>query len=103
MWSKICPDGYFVTKFNSGDYFDYGELEDEDPTKFSLWQGELLSPHNTLAWSMDANVSLAAYEARLRKEQSYQKKDKADEHVGSEIDDDVGNEVAWLVRTRSLQ
>jgi hypothetical protein len=43
---------------------------------------------------MDANVSSAAYEARLREEQSYLKKDEADEHVGDEIDDDVGNEVA---------
>jgi hypothetical protein len=43
---------------------------------------------------MDANVSLAAYEARLREEQFYQKKDEADERVESEIDDDVGNEAA---------
>jgi hypothetical protein len=43
---------------------------------------------------LDANVSSAAYEDWLREEQSYQKKDEADERVGSEIDDDVGNEVA---------
>jgi hypothetical protein len=44
---------------------------------------------------MDANVSSAAYEARLREEQSYRKKDEAD--------DDVGNEAARFVRTRSSQ